>query len=362
LRILQRYIWRELALNFVAVTIVLLAILLVYQGGAVLARAAELKYPGQVVLRLLALGIVQNLSLLLPFGLVLGIVLALGRLYHESEMVAAQACGLGAWRSYQNVLALALPVALLAAWLNLWLAPRAAAAETALRAEALRSALLAPLAPGQFRSLNGGRAVVYARTALTNGELGDVFIKRSTEAGVETTVARRARYGLSADGRSQIITLYDGERLEGQPGNARFRRLRFASQTIPIPVSVPQETVTELNARDSFELLGSDLPSEQAELQGRASWALMALVMAACAVALARVQPRRGRYARVGWAILLFALYANLLQVASLWLERGRAPAAIGLWWVHLLFALLALALTAAPSVGRRWRHQAVLP
>jgi lipopolysaccharide export system permease protein len=204
--------------------------------------------------------------------------------------------------------------------------------------------------------------VVYARTALTNGELGDVFIKRSTEAGVETTVARRARYALSADGRSQIITLYDGERLEGQPGNARFRRLRFASQTIPIPVSVPQETVTELNARDSFELLGSDLPSEQAELQGRASWALMALVMAACAVALARVQPRRGRYARVGWAILLFALYANLLQVASLWLERGRAPAAIGLWWVHLLFALLALALTAAPSVGRRWRHQAVLP
>jgi lipopolysaccharide export system permease protein len=362
LRILQRYIWRELALNFAAVSIALLAILLVYQGGAVLARAAELQYPSQVVWRLLALGLVQNLSLLLPFGLVLGIVLALGRLYHESEMVAAQACGLGTGRSYQIVLALALPVAVLAAWLNLWMAPRAAAAETALRAEALRSALQAPLAPGQFRSLNGGRTVVYARTTLADGELGDVFIKRSTEAGVESTVARRARYSLSADGRSQIITLYDGEQLAGQPGNASFRRLRFAAQTIPIPVPLPPEAATELNARRSLDLLGSKSLDARAELQGRMSWPLMALVMAACAVPLARTQPRHGRYARIGWAVLLFALYANLLQVASLWLERARAPAALGLWWVHLLFALLAVALTFGPGIGRRWRQRTASP
>jgi lipopolysaccharide export LptBFGC system permease protein LptF len=51
LGILQRYLWREMASSFLAVTGVLLAILLVYQGGAVLARAAELQYPSTVVLR-----------------------------------------------------------------------------------------------------------------------------------------------------------------------------------------------------------------------------------------------------------------------------------------------------------------------
>ena len=80
--------------SFLAVTGVLLAILLVYQGGAVLARAAELQYPSSVVMRLFALGAVQNVTLLLPFGLLLAVVLAMGRLYSDNEMFAAQACGL----------------------------------------------------------------------------------------------------------------------------------------------------------------------------------------------------------------------------------------------------------------------------
>ena len=41
------------------------------------------------------LGAVQNLALIVPVGLLLGIVLGLGRLYHDSEMTAAQACGAG---------------------------------------------------------------------------------------------------------------------------------------------------------------------------------------------------------------------------------------------------------------------------
>ena len=84
--------------GFAVVTGVLLAILLVYQGGAVLARAAELQYPSSVVLRLFALGALQNVTVLLPFALLLAVVLALGRLYSDNELFAAQACGLDFWR------------------------------------------------------------------------------------------------------------------------------------------------------------------------------------------------------------------------------------------------------------------------
>src|ERR1700689_2790590 len=81
LRILQRYVWREMALNFLGVTLTLAAILFVYQVGTVLARAAELQYPQAVVLGLIGLGAAQTFSTLLPpLGLLLGIVLALGRL------------------------------------------------------------------------------------------------------------------------------------------------------------------------------------------------------------------------------------------------------------------------------------------
>ena len=69
----------------------------------------------------------------------IGIVLAFGRLYHDSEMAAAQACGVGVARVAAAVWLLALPVTALVGWLNFDLAPRAAAAEAALRTEAMRA-------------------------------------------------------------------------------------------------------------------------------------------------------------------------------------------------------------------------------
>ena len=234
MRILQRYLLREMTVNFLGVTLVLFAILFVNQVGAVLARAAQLQYQSGFVLELIGLGAAQNVALLLPIGLLLGIVLAFGRLYHDSEMAAAQSCGVGVGGVAAAVWVLALPITALITLINFELAPRAAAAEAAMRDEALRASVTAPLAPGKFRSFAGGRIVVYARAADANGDLTGVFVKRSNGAVLETTVASRAHYTRSSDGQSETITLYDGQRLEGVPGSTRYRIMRFDEQIIPI--------------------------------------------------------------------------------------------------------------------------------
>jgi lipopolysaccharide export system permease protein len=354
LRILQRYIWRELAQSFVGVTGALLAILFVYESGAVLARAAEQQYPGAVLMRLLAYGFVQDILLLLPFGTLLAVVLALGRFYHDSEMVAAQACGLGRRRLLAVVMALALPVAALAGLLALRYAPLAAQGQSVMRAEALRAALSVPIAPGQFRSLAEGRIVLYARSAEPDGALRDVFIKRGFGERVETIVARSARTLVAADGLSQIITLSDGERIEGVPGSPVQRIMKFAEQVIPVvlaPVATGAARISELPTR---QLVTSRAPAEQAEWQARAGWPLMTLLLAACGVSLARLRPRQGRFARVWLAIVLFAAYAGILQFAGVWLERGRVSPVVGTWWVHLLFLALALWLARRPRARSR--------
>jgi lipopolysaccharide export system permease protein len=355
LRILQRYLWRELAVNFLSVTGVLLAILLVYQCSAVLSRAAELQYPGGVILRLFALGAVQNITLLLPFGILLAVVLAFGRLYHDNEMFAAQACGLGVARLHAAVLALAIPVAVLAGALTLLLAPRAATGESRLRAEAVRSALAEPFAAGQFRSFSGGRTVVYARAVGADGQMRDVFIKRSSGSVVETTVASSARTHLADDGLSETIVLQDGQRIEGVPGSARQRIVRFREQSIPVVIPPPATFTRRVSELSTAQLLRSRLAAERTELHLRAAWPLMTLVLAVCAVPLSRQRPRQGRFARVWVAVLFFAVYAALLQVAGLWLERGTTPAVIGLWWVHGLFAAIGwtLARSARPRRSR---------
>ena len=348
----------EMTVNFLGVTLVALALLLVNQVGAVLARAAQLQYQKGFVLELIGLGAAQNVAILLPFGLLLGIVLAFGRLYHDSEMAAAQACGVGVGRVAVAVWLLALPVTGLIAWLNFDLSPRAASAEANMRNEALRAAAAAPLEPGTFRSFGGGRIVVYARAAERNGDPTDVFVKRSEGAAVETTVARRAHYAVSSDGESESITLYDGERVEGTPGNNRYRVMRFKQQLIPLRSPESTARTQRLDEMGTLALLRSHDPKLVAELQWRLGLPVMTLVLTILAVPLGRLRPRQGRFAHVWIAVLVFALYANLALAGRTWLSRGLVPNALGLWWVHGLFFAVGLAAMLGPAVLRLQRSR----
>ena len=101
--ILDRYVLREVVTAWLAVTGILLVILLANEVVGVLERAAANQYPQSVVLELIGLGALQYLSILLPVGLLLGVVLAFGRLYHDSEMAAALACGAGPRNLYVPV-------------------------------------------------------------------------------------------------------------------------------------------------------------------------------------------------------------------------------------------------------------------
>ena len=64
---------------------------------------------------------------------------------------------------------------------------------------------------------------------------------------------------------------------------------------------------------------------------------IMALVLTVVAVPLSRLRPRQGRYARVGFAIIVYFIYSNLLSASKVWVEKGTLSPVIGVWWVHLL-------------------------
>jgi lipopolysaccharide export system permease protein len=90
-------------------------------------------------------------------------------------------------------------------------------------------------------------------------------------------------------------------------------------------------------------LWGTHKPSDIAQLQSRTSSPLMALVLTLVSVPLSRLRPRQGRYARVGFAIVVYFVYSNLLAAAKVWVEKGDLSPLIGVWWVHL--AVLSLGL-----------------
>ena len=356
--ILGRYILREVVTAWLVVTGVLLVILLANQVVGVLERAAANQYPQSVVLDLIGLGALQNLSVLLPVGLLLGVVLAFGRLYHDSEMAAAFACGAGPANVYAPVALLAVLVTAGLAWLTLVLAPDATARAMNLRSEALRAGQFAPIASGKFRSFSGGNAVVYAQAVNRDGTLANVFVERNHGSLVEVALANRARHAVSADGMTHILTLYDGERFEGVPGSPEFRIVRFAEHIVPVQVPAVADVVRTLEAQPTASLLASANPADQAELHWRLAMPLMCVVLALIAVPLARLKPRQGRYARVWLAVLIYLLYSNLISVGKVWLARGTAPQWLGLWWTHVAVVLLALLVIAGPGIVGRVRYR----
>lgn len=352
-----RYILREVATAWLVVTGVLLIILLANQVASVLERAAVNHYPSGVVLELIGLGALQNLSIVVPFGLLLGVVFAFGRLYHDSEMAAALACGIGPSRIYVPVGLLAAFVTALLAWLTLGLAPQATARALSLRNAALRAGQFAPIAAGKFRSFGGGSAVVYAQNVNKDGTLGNVFVERNRGPLVEVALAQRARHSVSPDGMTHTITLYDGERYEGQPGSAEFRIVHFAEHTIPVAVPAVSDVVKNLEAQPSLSLWESPDLNKRAELHWRVAMPVSCIVLTLLAVPLSRLRPRQGRYARLWVAMVIYFLYQNLINIGKVWIARGAIPEIVGLWWTHAAVVLLALLVISAPAIATRIRY-----
>jgi len=358
LRILDRYILREVVVSWLGVTGVLLAILLTDQVARVLERAAEGSYPRGVVLELILLGSVPNVPLMIPVGLLLGIVLALGRLYHDSEMTAAQACGAGSRPVLLPVLGFAVLLMVLLAALSLYVAPAAAARWLELRSEALRAGQFAPITAGSFRIFGGGGTVVYAQGAQPDGTLTHVFVERDRDGKIEVALAQRAKHAYSEDGDMQVITLYDGERFEGVPGERRFRIVRFAENTIPVRLPALGGGAMKLQGASTRNLLAVHGREEMAELHWRIAFPIMAAVLACIAIPLARLRPRQGRYARIGYAVLIFFVYINLAIGGQQALARGAIPQWYGLWWVHAAVILLAAAILLVPKWLARLRYR----
>ncbi len=352
-----RYVFRETVQAWFAVTLVLLLILVTSQFAEVLGDAAANRLPKDAVLQVMMLSSIQYLTILIPVGLFLSVLLAMGRLYRDSEMYALMACGIGPAKLYRPVLAFAALLAAIAAWLALDAAPWAIREVQRIAQEARERSDLRAMDPGRFVSFGRADAVVYAEAISPDGRLRNVFVQRRRDAVVEVIVAAEAWQRDTDDPNVKMLTFSAGRRYEGVPGGLQFRIIDFAEHGIPFSLPGRRPLEFESEARPVAALLGSGDPGEIAELQWRASVPLMALVLAFLAVPLGRSSPRQGRYAGIGAGVLIYVTYANLLGAAKVWLERGQLPPQLGMWWVHVVFfAGAALLLAVRFGTLRSWR------
>ncbi|MGI9262183.1 MAG: LPS export ABC transporter permease LptF, partial [Woeseiaceae bacterium] len=287
----------------------------------------------------------QYLTILVPIGLFLSIMLALGRLYRDSEMPAMMACRVGPTGIYRPLSFLSLPLVAAVGWLSMEVAPMALTEIERVGLEARRQADLASIEPGRFTSDSSQGAVVYAENVSPQGAIEKVFLQRLTDNGLEVVIAERGEQIDSDDPDKRFFVLHEGRRYEGMPGTSQFRVMEFAEHGIPYQLPNIEEPELEPRAMRTADLLSSNAAETQAELHWRIGIPLSTLVLAVLAVPLSRSQPRQGRYGRLAIGLLVFIIYFNLMSAGKAWLEQAVVPGWVGLWWVHgtMLFAALFL-------------------
>ena len=233
------------------------------------------------------------------------------------------------------------------AWLAFVQVPRADLQAQLLRQSAQKEAQFGQLDAGRFRSFvsGGGNGVFYAERVDEEGLLHNVFVRRESADRIEVVLADTAAYTKGCLERQAFRHAVQRPALRRDPGATRLSHHRVSPSTASRS-STPDDTVgstQDPDTKPSRALFGSSDPSDIAQLQSRASSPIMALILTLVAVPLSRLRPRQGRYARVGFAIVVYFVYANLLSAAKVWVEKGDLPPAIGVWWVHI--GVLALGL-----------------
>ncbi len=352
LPVIDRYLLREALSGMLIVGGVLMLIILGNTLVRNLSEAAKGDLPVDEVFHMLLLQSLNYSVLLGPLAVFLGLMLALGRFYRDSEMAAFAAGGIGPGRLYQSVLYFMLPLFMALMGGALYVAPWAAQEGYAVVDRAQRTAEIIGIHPGRFNeSKDGARTVFVDRISADRRDWQDVFIRDNRQN--QLFSAARARQRVDPDSGDRYVVLEDGYRYQGVPGQADYQVLHYKEYAVRIGRGVSTKARDKLDAKPTSHLLHSTKPSEIAELQWRLSMPISAILLALLAVPLSYSAPRQGRHGQMLTAILIYMVYENSLSVAKVWVTRGVLPPLVGLWWVHLLLAALVIYL-----VGRRlgWR------
>lgn len=341
LSILDRYIMREFLFGTLAAVVVLLVIFTGSTFADIANKVATGRLPGSVMFTVLGLNLVNTLQALLPMAMFLGILLALGRMYRDSEMHVLSASGFGSKGLLKPTAIFGAGAAIVVALVALWLGPLAARASNAEVEQANRSVIAAGLEAGRFTSLPGRGGILFANTISPDGtKLGKLFVssERTGKDGVTSISMITADHGdLFHEGQedNRFIALHDGHRYDIHLGHDNWRLMQF--QRNDIALSPPADDSGEDNPeslRTTRALIGDPDPTARAELQWRIAIPFGPLVLAMLALPMARQGPRTSPVGRILIAVLAYLIIANLMTLARSFIASGKLAAPIGMWWV----------------------------
>jgi LPS export ABC transporter permease LptF/LPS export ABC transporter permease LptG len=355
LRILDRYLVREIALPFAigltVLTFVLVLPPILVAGEEFISKGVE----WSIVARAMATLLPQALSLTIPMAVLLGILVGFGRLSADREFVAMQACGVSLLRLLRPVLLIAILGTGAAAYEIIVALPNANQAYREIVFVLLATRVENNVKPRVFYE-DFPNKVIYVRDVPPGGGWSDVFLADTSRPG-ETTVyfAREGRIRLDKEKRIvqlelKTATSYTAhvDKPDDYEANA-FDSILISldPETVfkrPPSKGAPEMTIAELKAEiASAATRGDSAYGARFMLQQKFSLPLTCPILALIALALGASNRKDGKLASFAVGMGVIFVYYVLLWGARAAAMGGRFSPEFAPWLPNIVMGALAL-------------------
>jgi lipopolysaccharide export system permease protein len=362
---IDRYLFRQLSLALIAVTVGLAALVWLTQSLRFIELVLDRGLSLVVFVELTSLMLPSFFAVILPITTFVVVLFVYVRLAGDRELVVMRAAGLSQWRLARPAVLLATIATGLCVLLNMWLVPVSHTAFRQWQFE-IRNQLVGVLLQEGVFSQIGSELTVYARYRDPDGTLRGILVHDQRDPGAPVTILAEVGRITTAAGAPRV-TLLNGVRqqVERAPPNAppgtpplRLNTLSFTENSLDLARATRGEESRSRDSRERsvLELLYPD-PDEglrereirryYAEAHQRLSGPLTALSFAlvGLAVALTGEFRRHGGGLRIAVGIgLVVGLLAVGLTAGNLaardnawvpliWLQT-LLPGVVAAWWL----------------------------
>jgi LPS export ABC transporter permease LptF/LPS export ABC transporter permease LptG len=353
MRILDRYIVREIFRHALLGLMVFTFVFFVPQLVRLMELAVRHTGNGAQVLKLFLCLMPAVLTFTVPMAVLIGVLLGLGRMSADSEIIAMTALGIGRRRILIPVAVLALTGALVTLAMTVWLGPLALRTFRSIEAQLISSQVSFQVQPRVFDE-RFPRLVLYVNDVSASGtQWRGVFLAETGgESGSRLTLAEHAIV-IAEPGQGKLeLHLQAGTTHEFLRDDAdHYSVTDFGQSDWPMEVTGLASTKPRVpsNAERSTVSLvqenGRGWRESRVELHRRLAFPAACFAFALVAVPLGS-QPRRGgRAAGSLIAVILIALYYLFFVMGAGMAREALVPPAVGIWIANASLTLLALIL-----------------
>ncbi len=354
MRILDRYIVREVFRHALLGLVVFTFVFFVPQLVRLMELFVRHSGSGARILTLFLCLFPAVFVFTVPMATLIGVLLGLGRMSADSEIIALTALGIGRRRILLPVGVLALTGAVVTLAMTTWLGPLALRTFRTLQADLITSQVSFALQPRVFDE-RFPKLVLYVNDVSASGtQWHGVFLAQTgSESGSQLTLAENAIVIAEPKLGKLELHLQGGTTHEFSRDDAdHYSVTAFGQSDWPIEFSglaaAPPRQLNnpERSMRKLWNDKGPGWREARVELHRRLAFPMACFAFALVAVPLG-AQPRRGgRAAGALLAVILIAVYYLLSVMGA---RQGTLPPAAGVWMANAV--LFAMGLTLLPRM-----------